>query len=47
MSKKTKIACDDIWKLYGSNPREFFERHKRNPDDEAIRSEKYIPAVRG
>jgi len=46
MSNNTKIACKEIWKLYGSNPRDFFERHQRNPSDEAIKSEQYISAVR-
>ncbi|MCY4050488.1 MAG: glycine betaine/L-proline ABC transporter ATP-binding protein [Gammaproteobacteria bacterium] len=46
MSKNIKIACKDIWKLYGSNPQDFFEKHQRNPSDEAIKSEQYIPAVR-
>lgn len=46
MSSNTKIACKEVWKLYGSNPTGFFEKNQRNPSDEAIRSEQYIPAVR-
>ncbi len=41
-----KIACDNIWKLYGKNPREFFQRHDHNPDEAALKSGGYIPAVR-
>ncbi len=46
MSKKVKISCRNVWKLYGSNPREFFDRHQGDPGEDAIRSEGYIPAVR-
>lgn len=46
MSKKVKISCENVWKLYGSNPRDFFNRHNGEPGEEDIRSEGYIPAVR-
>ena len=46
MGKKVKISCHNIWKLYGSNPDEFFRKHNENPDDQAIKTEGYIPAVR-
>ena len=45
MSNNIKIACKNIWKLYGSNPLDFFEKHHRNPTHEAIKAEHYIPAV--
>ena len=46
MSRSVKISCRDIWKLYGKNPTEFFNRHNGQPDEQAIRAEGYIPAVR-
>ena len=46
MSQSVKISCRDIWKLYGKNPTEFFNRHNGQPDEQAIRAEGYIPAVR-
>ena len=39
------ISCSNVWKLYGSEPRAFLQRHNGNPSREAIRKEKYIPAV--
>ncbi len=46
MTEKVKIACDNIWKLYGKNPIEFFNQHDGNPGSDAIKSAGYIPAVR-
>ena len=42
----TKIACENIWKLYGKKPREFFEQHDGNPDADTLKEHGYIPAVR-
>ena len=46
MNKNVKIACENVWKLYGDDPRGFFDRHGGAPDDDAIRADGYIPAVR-
>ncbi len=39
------ISCSKVWKLYGSDPTGFLRRHDGHPSREAIRKEKYIPAV--
>ncbi|RUM98147.1 ATP-binding cassette domain-containing protein [Pseudaminobacter arsenicus] len=41
-----KIACRNLWKLYGADPEGFLRRHGGKPAIEAIRAEGYIPAVR-
>ena len=46
MTDNIKISCENIWKLYGKNPQDFFNQHGGNPDDQAIKSGGYIPAVR-
>ena len=46
MNKNVKIACENVWKLYGDDPRGFFDRHGGVPGDDAIRADGYIPAVR-
>ncbi|MGB3388356.1 MAG: ATP-binding cassette domain-containing protein [Pseudaminobacter sp.] len=40
-----KIACRNLWKLYGTDPVRFLQRHGGKPSIEAIRAEGYIPAV--
>ena len=40
------ISCRNVWKLYGPEPRAFLSRHDGNPSTEAIKKDKYIPAVR-
>ena len=40
------ISCRNVWKLYGAEPEAFLKRHKGNPSTEAIKKERYIPAVR-
>ncbi len=42
----SKISCDNIWKIYGKTPREFFHRHDRNPSEQDLKSGGYISAVR-
>ncbi|MDD9810971.1 MAG: ATP-binding cassette domain-containing protein [Gammaproteobacteria bacterium] len=46
MTTPAKIQCRNIWKLYGKKPREFFDSHRGAPDDAALQSHNYIPAVR-
>ena len=43
---KAKIACRNLWKLYGSDPAGFLRRHAGTPSIETIRAEGYVPAVR-
>ena len=40
------ISCRNVWKLYGAEPEAFLKRHGGNPSTEAIKKERYIPAVR-
>ncbi len=46
MTKTVKIACENVWKLYGDDPEGFLAEHGGAPDDGAIRAAGYIPAVR-
>ena len=41
-----KIACRNVWKLYGPDPEKFLATHGGNPSTEAIKEAGYIPAVR-
>lgn len=44
--RKVKISCENITKFYGKDPEAFLRKHNFEPDDEAIRADGYIPAVR-
>lgn len=46
MNKEAKIACRDIWKVFGPSPKEFLARHGGRPSDAAFEEEGYIGAVR-
>lgn len=46
MTKNVKITCEDVTKLYGKNPVQFWSMHDGNPDDDAIKQNGYIQAVR-
>jgi len=41
-----KIACRNVWKLFGPNPVGFLASHDGDPDTDAIKKSGYIPAVR-
>jgi glycine betaine/proline transport system ATP-binding protein len=41
-----KISCRNLWKVFGDDPRGFFERCGGAPSDEVLRDEGYICAVR-
>ncbi len=41
-----KIACRNVWKLYGKDPEGFLAAHDGDPPDGAIVDDGYIPAVR-
>jgi len=41
-----KIVCNNVWKLYGSNPKQFLDAHGGDPSTEAINEGGFIPAVR-
>ncbi len=46
-NRAIKISCENVSKFYGHHPEEFLRRHNGTPDEESIRSEGYIGAVRG
>lgn len=41
-----KIACHNLWKIFGPDPAAFLSRHNGNPDEAAFQAEGYIGAVR-
>ena len=41
-----KIACRNVWKLYGRDPEGFLAAHSGDPADSVIADGGYIPAVR-
>ena len=41
-----KMACRNVWKLYGPDPDKFLASHDGEPDLDAIKENGYIPAVR-
>jgi len=41
-----KLACRNVWKIFGNRPRRFMARHDNDPGDEALAAENYIGAVR-
>ncbi len=43
---EAKIACRNVWKLYGKDPEGLLDAHGGNPTDDAILEDGYIPAVR-
>lgn len=43
---EAKIACRNLWKLYGSDPAGLLRRHAGTPSIKTIRAEGYVPAVR-
>src|SRR5262245_47868251 len=42
----SKISCRNLWKLFGPDERNFFDRHGSSPTDEALASSGYIGAVK-
>ena len=41
-----KMACRNVWKLYGPDPDKFMAAHDGEPDLDTIKENGYIPAVR-
>ncbi|GJL82159.1 MAG: ABC transporter ATP-binding protein [marine bacterium B5-7] len=41
-----KLACEGVWKLFGSNERDFLKKHDFAPDDAALQQAGMIGAVR-
>ena len=41
-----KMACRNVWKLYGPDPDKFLAAHDGEPDLDTIKESGYIPAVR-
>jgi glycine betaine/proline transport system ATP-binding protein len=46
MDSAAKIACRNIWKIFGPDPTGFLARHNNAPTPEQMRAENYIGAVR-
>jgi glycine betaine/proline transport system ATP-binding protein len=42
-----KIACLNLWKIFGPDPKGFLARHGGEPAPEALAAEGYVGAVRG
>lgn len=43
---RIKLACDGVWKVFGSGEKEFLKRHEFSPDDDALSEAGMIGAVR-
>ncbi len=41
-----KLACRNVWKLFGPNPRRFMAKHGNNPSMDELASRNYIGAAR-
>ena len=41
-----KIACENVWKLFGDDPADFLKRHASSPTAEQISASGYVAAVR-
>jgi glycine betaine/proline transport system ATP-binding protein len=46
MTEQPKIACRNLWKVFGPDPAGFLKRHGHAPDDAHFAQERYIGAVR-
>ncbi len=46
MNKSPKLACKNVWKLYGDKPKEFLQSYNYNPDKRIIEENGYIQAIR-
>jgi len=46
MENSVKLDCRGVWKLYGSNPTAFLNKHGGNPDQDAMNKAQIIGAVR-
>ncbi|MCF8108832.1 MAG: betaine/proline/choline family ABC transporter ATP-binding protein [Desulfohalobiaceae bacterium] len=42
----TKLACRNVWKVFGHRPRRFLARHNDNPSDQELAESNYIGAAR-
>ncbi len=45
MNDQVQIACRNVWKVFGDDPRQFLKRHNNNPSADAFKEEGYIGAV--
>lgn len=46
MPKSAKLVCNNVWKIFGANPKAFLSRHNHAPSPEQMAKEGYIGAVR-
>ncbi len=42
----TKLACRNVWKVFGHRPRRFLARHDYNPSDQVLAESNHIGAAR-
>lgn len=45
MTTPVQIACRNVWKVFGDNPKAFMKKHNNNPSAEDLQNEGYIGAV--
>lgn len=45
MTAPVQIACRNVWKVFGENPKAFMKKHNNNPSAEDFQKEGYIGAV--
>lgn len=45
MTTQPQIACRNVWKVFGPDPKEFMTRHDNHPEPSALAAEGYIGAV--
>lgn len=45
MSRAVQVKCRNVWKIFGSDPEDFLNRHNGAPDEKAFSDEGYIGAV--
>ena len=46
MNKAPKLICKNVWKLYGDKPKDFLKKYNNNPDQDTIKQNGYIQAIR-
>jgi len=47
MNSTVKVSCNNLWQLFGKDPRGFLEKHQYSPSPDALAEAGLIAAVRG